>query len=715
MAKPVPLDMLPDGLDDPRRPVRPAARPAAGASSSQPAPSSMSLDDIKKQYQQLQAIGARPEELAAVADAYVKKEREQGGFGLAVDDTIRQLAKGVPGLGGTLEEMAAGTSSLMGGNYDEALDYQRARDRSMEKGAPVLSTALQTAGGIAGTVTGARALGFGKMGVNAATPLFQRILGGAAIGVPVGAIDGFTRGEGGFQNRAYTAGMGGVLGGVTGAGAPLVGQGISSAYQNVKNALTPNASYRALGVTPAVGEEIVDYLGADAGNSGLARIRAAGPGAMLADAGPNVRSLADAVMVKGGPGASTLGSAINKRAQAASKNVVGTLDRALGKPEGAVAQITAIREGSAAAREAAYNNAYASPIDYSAPTGRAIYNLIKNTKRIPGEAWGYAKKLMDAEGVDSKQILIDIAPDGSFTFKKIPDVRTLDYVKRALDAVAEQQDGLGKLGGQTAIGRAYRKTATELRNLLKQNVQPYGAALESAADPISRIEGIKLGTKLLSPQYTRSELAEALEGMTTPERQAVMSGIRAQFDEIMANVRGTASDPEIAARQLNKMVQELTSDATKSKIAMVFKDSKKTAQFFREMGQSFKAAQLRAGIAANSNTVRRGELIRGIDERLQPGAIGTAMQGNIPGATQRVIQLATGATPRQQRLSNNEQWLELAKLLTEKRGRGAEDLLRKLMAAANARAASSATGQKFGVAGASAVAGTNPILVEGVK
>lgn len=714
MAKPVPLDMLPDGLDDPRRPVRPV-RPAAGASSSQPAPSSMSLDDIKRQYQQLQAIGARPEELAAVADAYVKKEREQGGFGLAVDDTIRQLAKGVPGLGGSLEEIAAGTSSLMGGNYDEALDYQRARDRSIEKGAPVLSTALQTAGGIAGTVTGARALGFGKMGVNAATPLFQRMLGGAAIGVPVGAIDGFTRGEGGFQNRAYTAGMGGVLGGVTGAGAPLVGQGISSAYQNVKNALTPSASYRALGVSRPVGEEIVDYLGADAGNSGLARIRAAGPDAMLADAGPNVRSLADAVMVKGGPGASTLGSAINKRAQAASKNVVGTLDRALGKPEGAVAQITAIREGSAAAREAAYNNAYASPIDYSAPTGRAIYNLIKNTKRIPSEAWGYAKKLMDAEGVDSKQILIDIAPDGSFTFKKIPDVRTLDYVKRALDAVAEQQDGLGKLGGQTSLGRAYRKTATELRNLLKQNVQPYGAALESAADPISRIEGIKLGTKLLSPQYTRSELAEALEGMTTPERQAVMSGIRAQFDEIMANVRGTSSDPEIAARQLNKMVQELTSDATKSKIAMVFKDSKKTAQFFREMGQSFKAAQLRAGIAANSHTVRRGELIRGIDERLQPGAIGTAMQGNIPGATQRVIQLATGATPRQQRLRNNEQWLELAKLLTEKRGRGAEDLLRKLMAAANTRAASSATGQKFGVAGASAVAGTNPILVEGVK
>jgi hypothetical protein len=163
------------------------------------------------------------------------------------------------------------------------------------------------------------------------------------------------------------------------------------------------------------------------------------------------------------------------------------------------------------------------------------------------------------------------------------------------------------------------------------------------------------------------------------------------------------------------MVRQLTSKATREKIGMVLDDPKKTMKFFREIGQAFKAAELRAGVAANSKTATRMQAIGGIDERLQPGVVGTAMEGNLPGATKRAIQVATGATPRQQRLRNNEQWLELARLLSEKRGREAEDLLRKLMAASKSRAASSATGKGIGAAGAGAVAGANPLLVEGVN
>lgn len=644
--------------------------------------------------------------LRAEADKQVANEYKNAGFGYDLADSARNMAEGVPILGGLVDEGLAGASSLMGGDYNKTLEYIRARDRLRQKNFPESAMAQQLAGGVAGTLLGAQALGLGGMGVNSTAPLLQRAAAGAAVGAPIGAVDAFTRGEGGIGNRGENAAIGGGLGAVTGALAPVVGQGLSSAYQNVKNFFTPAASYRALGVSQPVGQELVDLMGEDAGKSGLARIRAAGPDAMLADAGPNAQGIADAIITKKGPGASLLGKAIEDRARAASKKLTDTLDRFFGKPEGAVSQITNIRDGSAADRAAAYNAAYASPVDYAAPSGQKIESLFK---RIPGEAWGYAKKLMQVEGVKSNQILFDVAEDGSVTFKRMPDVRTLDYVKRALDAVADAADGQGKLGGTTAMGRAFRNLSTELRNTLKSNVSEYGKALESAADPISRVEGIKLGAKMLNPTYTRAELKEAMQGMTGPERQAVASGLRAHLDEVMANVRGMASDPNVDARQLNEMVRNLTSKAVREKISMVIGDPKKTMQFFREIGQSLKAAELRAAVATNSKTATRTQAIGGIDERLQPGVIGTAAEGNIPGATKKAIQIATGATPRQQRLRNNAQWLELAKLMSEKRGRAAEDLLRKLLAASQIRAANSATAGTLGRGAAGVVAGASPV------
>jgi hypothetical protein len=645
------------------------------------------------------------EQMRAQADAAAQKEYQQAGFGYDLVDVGRQAIKGIPLAGGLMDEGVALASSALGGDYDKSLEYQRARDRLREENFPVSSTAVQVAGGIAGTMAGANALGIGGMGVNAARPLAQRALAGAAIGAPVGAIDGFTRGEGGLENRAGSALVGGAFGGFTGAAAPIIGQGVSSGYQNIKNALTPSASYRALGVSRDVGEELVDSLGADASKKGLARIRAAGPNAMIADAGPNAQGVADAVIQKRGPGASVLGDAIEQRSKQANRDLQGTLDRTFGAPEGKLQQITGIRESTEAAREAAYKGAYSKPIDYSTEAGRKLESLFD---RVPVSAWQYANSLMKTSGMKSKQIIFKVDANGDAIIERMPDVRQLDYVKRAIDAVADEADGKGKLGGTTDLGREYRILSRELRDALKTNVDEYRVALETAADPISRIEGVKLGSKLLNDKFTRSELAQEMKGMTGPEREAVKSGLRAQLDEITANVKSMASSPDVEPRQLQEMMRQLSSGATREKIFMVLNSRKATAQFFREIDQAFKAATLRASVAVNSKTAARQNLIQGIDERMKPGAIGTAMEGNLPGATQRVIQLATGATPRQQRLRNNDQWLELAKLLSEKRGRGAEEMLRKLIAAANARAASSATGQKLGTGAAGAVAGSIP-------
>ena len=658
-----------------------------------------SLSDLKSYYQQRQAGGGLPEELSGVADAYVNKEQEQGGFGLALDDTLRQVAKGAPIIGGSLDEMAAGMSSLMGGNYDEALDYQRARDRFVEKGAPVMSTGLQLAGGIGSALGGANALGLTGFGVNSSVPLAQRALTGIAVGAPVGAADAFARGEGGAESRAENSILGGLLGGITGGIAPVIGQGISSAYQNIRNFTNPAASFARLGISRPVGEELVDRLGPDEmGARGLARIRAAGPQGMVADAGPSAAGVTDAVIQKGGPGAGFAGEQITQRMQAGNQQLRRTLDQTFGPAVGVTTQRTAIREGSEAARDAAYRAAYASPIDYTTPQGAVIQQLWGRVRPAVRTA---ANNLLHDEG------LPQIADDA------LPDVRQIDYVTRALNDVAESAEGRGALGGVTNQGRVASGLAQQLRDATRIAAPNYGVALDTAASPIRQSLAVRLGSRLLQSNFTRADLVEELQGMTPQERQSVVSGLRAQLDEMMSAVRGMASDPNVDARQINEMMKNLTSQTNREKIATVLGGGNASMRFFREAGQAFRSAQLRASVSTNSRTAARKEIMGGMDERFKPGPVGTAMQGDLPGAAKKSIQIATGATPRQQRLRNNEQWLELARALTGRRGRAAERFLRQLQAAANARAAASGRGRSLGVGAAGGVAGSSTTLTQG--
>jgi hypothetical protein len=637
-----------------------------------------------------------PNPARVAADANAKKEWEQGGFGYDLVDATRQAAKGVPILGGLLDEGLASASSALGGDYEKSLEYQRARDRFREQLNPESSLALNLTGGIGSALLAAPAAGISNFGVNSASPLAQRALAGGAIGIPLGAADGFARGEGGVDERGADAAISGALGMVAGGIAPVIGQGVSSAYQGISNWLSRNASLQGLGLSRPVAEEIFDRFSADElGGRGLARIRQGGPDAMVADAGPNAVGMLDATIQKGGPGAQLASRAVEDRATAANQRLRGTLDQTLGAPEGVTARRTNIRTQSAAGRQQAYDAAYQAPIDYTTPEGQQIAAL---WARVRPNRRAAANALLEEGGHPP-------IADGA-----LPDVRQLDYVTRALNDVAASGEGQGALGGVNATGRSAQELATRLRDAARAAVPEYDNALNVAADPIRRSQAVRLGSRLLDKQFTRADLMEELQGMTGPERTAALGGLRDKLDEIMANVRGMASDPNVDARQLNETVRSLTSEANRQKIGEILGNPQAAMRFFREVGQAARAAELRASVSTNSRTATRQETIRGMDERLRPGIVGTAMEGDIPGATKKAVAAMTGATQRQSRLRNNAQWEQLARALTERRGRAAELFLRQLQAAANARAANTATGRNLGIAAAGTVAGSQPTL-----
>ncbi|MDR7032439.1 hypothetical protein [Mesorhizobium sp. BE184] len=566
------------------------------------------------------------------------------------------------------DELASYPASWLSGvPRDQVLSEMRGNQAQAQEANPGSYLTGQIGGGVAqGLATGPASLTANL--TSRATPLIGRVLAGLGDGAILGGLYG--AGSGTDTESRLTEGVIGAGSGVAaGAAFPLIGAGASKAYEAGKNMLAASPIARQAGASPEALRLLGNVLNADGslGVTGQANMARAGSDAMLADAGPNARSVLDTAIQRGGPGAIDARQAIADRTGRATQSVADALNATLGQPQGVTAARTAIRQGSASARSSAYDDAYKAAIDYADPRGQAIENIVKT--RVPQSAINEANALMRAEGNSSKQILAHVADDGAVTFENLPDVRQLDYITRGLNEVADQADGAGKLGGTTAKGRAYSNLSQELRSHLKDLVPEYGKALETAADPIRRSKAIDLGSKLLSPSMTRDQVDEAVSGMTGPEKEALAQGVRSRLDDVMANVTRTVQDGGTDAREAIKAIKDLSSRANREKLTAAIGKTKAEA-LFDEIDRASMSFDLRASVAENSKTYARQATDRRISDMTQPGAIGKAAQGEPLKATKSIVQALTGMTPERIRGKEDAIYSEIARLLTRQGGAG---------------------------------------------
>ena len=681
---------FPDGtpataIDKAMKAYTQSAKPAA------PSYAKMDLAGIQAEYQRARKAGADDKTLASIADAYVQKEQAERSTGLtgvvnAADNFVRDFARGVPIVGGALDEVNAGVSALTGGDYNETLDYQRARDRYNDKTFGALSTGTQIAGGVASGIGAARMLGLGGAATSAPgaaaqyMPTVGGALRGAAAAAPVGAADMFTRAEG--DGRLGSAAVGAVLGGGLGFAAPYIAGGVASGTQRFMDFLKQDANLQKLGISRDAANQLLRQLQIDdtLTTRGAARIRAAGPDAMLADAGDASANLLDTALQKSGQGSTAAREAIEQRATAANRGLQGQLDNTFGAPVGVETRQAGIRQSTAAARNATYKSAYATPIDYSTPEGQQVAAL---WQRVRAPIKARANALLEEAGEP-------IIEDGA-----LPNVQQIDFVKRALDAVAESGEGQGAMGGVNAIGRSAQNLARELRQATRDAVPEYGIALDTAADPIERIKAIEFGATLLNKQVTRESIREALRGSTGAERQAMMQGVRDQLDEIVANVKSVASDPNVDARQLRELVQNLSSKAAREKVAALVGPEKARA-FFGQVGRFGRASELRASVARNSATFQRTAIDAQVKAQINNSVIKLAQAGQPMKALQLAIQKMNRMDPVSRLEAEDALYSEISKLLTTTRGKNAEKMLRRLQLALRARSQNSAVAQRRG-------------------
>lgn len=577
-----------------------------------------------------------------------------------------QAISGVPFVGEYTEEAVGMVSP-------KAMEAMRTGREALEATRPVEAAALKVGGAMAGgaaMLPALPALGGSTLGATA----LRGAAAGAGLGAAEGAVSGYGRGEGDTRmGEAQTGALiGGAVGGAVGLVAPVVGAGIREAWKNYKGRSVTEIS-KSFGISTDAAKVVRTAIENDDLIAAQAALQRAGSTSMLADAGPSTQRLLDVSVTSGGAAPRIAGEAVTERAREAGVKMTTVLDDILGAPEGAGTLQRGIRQGTQQARTQAYRSAYAQPIDYSSPRGRALESLLT---RVPQSAINRANELMRIEGQQSNQILARIAPDGSVTYTRMPDVRQLDYMTRALGDVAEAQNAAGKLGGTTQLGMATSNLQRQIRTILRREVPEYGVALDTAADAISRVKAVDLGRDALSAATTREMVRDGMRGASAAERSAAKAGLRSAIDDTLARVNAVATDPNVDIREFQKLANNiLRSRATRDKMAAILGQAD-ADRLYKELDEAVVSLELRAAIARNSATHQRQAIAGAVEDITAPGALSQLLAGEPINATKRIVQLFTGTTPEARTLRQMGIYDEIAKSLTGIRGAQAQQALR---------------------------------------
>lgn len=173
------------------------------------------------------------EEAQEAGRAFMRREQAQqrlsaedaqrgpvGNFMKNIADGTTQLAAGIPVLGGLVDEGNALVRSGGGlwGDYDQELAYERERQAQAAQRSPAATVINTVAGGLAGGAAMIPAKAY--QGANAAIKIGKA----TGVGGVLGAGEGFTRGEGGLQNRMEAMPGSAGFGAAFGFGVPVIGK-----------------------------------------------------------------------------------------------------------------------------------------------------------------------------------------------------------------------------------------------------------------------------------------------------------------------------------------------------------------------------------------------------------------------------------------------------------------------------------------------------------
>ena len=585
-----------------------------------------------------------------------------------------KFSEGTVAAGSYIDEAAESIDPQLGAKT-------RAVSAAMDEENPIESMLLQTAGAVVSALpVGMLAVGSRLTGAAdfVATNLTrgQRMLSGLLKGVPLATAEGgiYGYGEGKDGTRQKTATTGAMFGLVPSAGLALGGPVLQDFIKRVREADTGFIA-NIFEISDDAARLVKDAFSSGASlDAAVARIRSAGDQGMIADAGTAADHLLDAAAATTPAASEATQQVVGNRAAAASRSITETMDETLGvTPTGNKEAFKEISQKSAADRSDAYETAYGKAVDYSSAAGMKIEEVLSriNPKALQN-AISEANDDMLADGVSNPQIMAIIGENGKVSFKEMPNVQQLDYMKRALNAMADDlTDPL--TGAVQSSGRRFIKLSKELRSAIGDAVPEYNVAVKLGGDKILEDNALKLGGVLLDKK-TKRETVEYLAKASVDERAAASQGVRNQIENTLADVQASLATPDVDIKESQKLLANLSSRANLEKLAFII-GPKGVADMMEKLEMVRRALTLQQAVAKNSATAGRQSLQRIGDAALNAGPKNVAMKGKPLAAMQETIMLALGTDAKSQAARSSAMFGDVIKALTSMRGEEAVNAL----------------------------------------
>ena len=494
-------------------------------------------------------------------------------------------------------------------------------------------------------------------------------------GVLQGGLYGHGQSRGDLAERAKTTGLGSIVGGTIGAAGIPIAKGLG----NLANRYMTKKAAGTVGMTGPQYQILNRALSADDAltGGGARRMDAAGPDSMLAAAGSGAQRLLDTAIVESSPAARIATEAVESRVNSAASKLDDVLNSTMGRPGESASRALTVYGDKSNPLGKLYERAYSKSVDYSSPLGAEIENIVRN--QVPPEAITAANKLMRMEGHTSRQILADIAEDGSVVFREMPDVRQLDYITRGLNQSASTGEGAGAMGGQTQIGSAYKNLSRGIRSRLKELVPEYKAVLNSAMDIIRARDARDIGLTVLSTKTTRADVMDAISDMGEAEIRKVVEGVRMNIDDILARTKVAMTDVNVEAREAFQLIKDMSSRSNREKLTMILGDD--AERIFSQLDEAVMAFELRGAVARNSATAIRQSTAQSVKDVVQGGSINRLREGEVINAPKAMVSAIFGRSPEAKQKISDDVYISMVRALTGPRGaeaRAALDQLQKV-------------------------------------
>lgn len=541
-----------------------------------------------------------PDPVAQAADARVAEEAKAHPTIRAVDDIVRNLARGTP-VGSWMDELSAGANAgldkvsggLLGEPYDTGVAYQRARDRASDTNAtkvgelPVIGD-VTTAGleKLAGGIAAFPAAPFAKIvkGASALPTMANAAINSAGYGGLYGAGMGDTP-----QDRLENAGEGATLGGLLGpigVGAARVGGNVLSAARGVLKPLPATLKGLSRRAVDYVSKDFDADLWAHGSVSYAQQAADLGPHSMLADMGSAMREHLGGLATKPQVNAPIV-RAIEGRASGAEQRLDSAIDQAAGPPVNVPQMIEQMTTAKKAAAAPLYNRFYNTTIK---PTDE----LVSILHAVPQKAYQAAYNMMQGERLDPNAI----GNSG----------RMVDLIKRGLNKIVG--DHTDKLTGQVDDeGRVYSKLAKQLTDETDRILSPndptksvWAIARKTAGEHLRLKAAFDEGQKALDKNLSADQMAYDMRKMSPEERQMYRTGARQKIRAVAENAStASGANPDTAERKM------LSTRNAEKKIGFIASSPSSGRALTRTVKQETTFANTEREVLRNSKSASRIE------------------------------------------------------------------------------------------------------------